>query len=271
MPPILLPSFITWGRDSEYSRVNPIRIVTIGIGIDGNDHLLEQIAQHGNGWYRYFDTPEQAKITFGLANWDRITNPFADQARAQIIWNPELVSHWRIVGYENRVTPDATFTQNRREFAEIPVGTATTVFYELQLTDQVANRSAATARFGDIEIRWVEPLTGVSREQYGAVSGAWGEDFSQVGDAMLRLGAITGLSADIFASLDDGGYGTGGEEAPERLSVLFEEYGYLHGRIGHIQAYQDVGQMLKIMEYYAGSYYEHPRPVRDGPGTGYSP
>lgn len=259
------------GQDSEYSRVNPIRIVTIGVGIDGNDHLLEQIAQFGNGWYRYFETPQQAEATFSLANWDRITNPFADQARAQITWNPEMVSHWRIVGYENRVTPDATFTQNRREFAEIPAGTATTVFYEVQLTSQVASRNAATARLGDIEIRWVEPITGVSREQYDVVSGAWRDDFSQLRDPMLRLGAITGLSADIFASLDDGGYGTGGTEAPQRLTVLLEEYGYLQSQLGHVQAYQDVGAMLENLEWSAGSYWEQPRPVREGPGTGYSP
>ena len=261
------------GQDSEYSRVNPIRIVTIGVGIDGNDHLLEQIAQFGNGWYRYFETPQHAEVTFGLANWDRITNPFADQARAQVIWNPEMVSHWRIVGYENRVTPDATFTQNRREFAEIPAGTATTVFYEVQLTPQVAGRNAATARLGDIEIRWVEPITGVSREQYDVVSGAWREDFSQLQDPMLRLGAITGLSADIFASLDDGGYGTGGSEAPQRLTVLLEEYGYLQSQLGHVQAYQDVGLMLENMEWSALSYWEEPRPVREGPGvsSGYSP
>lgn len=259
------------GEDSEYSRVNPIRIVTIGVGIDGNDHLLEQIAQFGNGWYRYFETPQQAEATFSLANWDRITNPFADQARAQIIWNPEMVSHWRIVGYENRVTPDATFTQNRREFAEIPAGTATTVFYEVQLTSQVASRNAATARLGDIEIRWVEPVTGVSREQYDVVAGAWREEFSQLRDPMLRLGAITGLSADIFASLDDGGYGTGGSEAPQRLTVLLEEYGYLQSQLGHVQAYQDVGAMLENLELSAGGYWEQPRPVREGPGTGYSP
>ena len=161
------------GQDSEYSRVNPIRIVTIGVGIDGNDHLLEQIAQYGNGWYRYFETPQQAEATFSLANWDRITNPFADQARAQVTWNPEMVSHWRIVGYENRVTPDATFTQNRREFAEIPAGTATTVFYELQLTPQVASRNAATAQVG----RYRNPVGGT---HHRGIQGAVRRGFRRV-------------------------------------------------------------------------------------------
>ena len=85
---------------------------------------------------------------------------------------------------------------------------------------------------GGVEIRWVEPLSGVSREQYDVVAGAWREDFSQLQGPMLRLGAITGLFADIFASLDDGGYGTGGSEAPQRLTVLLEEYGYPNARWG---------------------------------------
>ena len=33
---------------------NPLRLITIGVGIENyNDYLLEQLAQHGNGWYRY--------------------------------------------------------------------------------------------------------------------------------------------------------------------------------------------------------------------------
>ena len=31
---------------------NPLRLITIGVGIENyNDYLLEQLAQHGNGWY----------------------------------------------------------------------------------------------------------------------------------------------------------------------------------------------------------------------------
>ena len=37
---------------------NPLRLITIGVGINNyNDVLLEQLAQHGNGWYRYLSEP----------------------------------------------------------------------------------------------------------------------------------------------------------------------------------------------------------------------
>ena len=42
---------------------NPLRLITVGVGINNyNDVLLEQLAQHGNGWYRYLDDPSQARV-----------------------------------------------------------------------------------------------------------------------------------------------------------------------------------------------------------------
>ena len=46
--------------DSDSS--NPLRLITVGVGIENyNDVLLEQLAQHGNGWYRYLDDTTQAR------------------------------------------------------------------------------------------------------------------------------------------------------------------------------------------------------------------
>ena len=181
---------------ADYNNENPLRVVTIGVGIENyNDYLLEQLAQHGNGWYRYLDDTKQAKAIFSRDNWLSLAIPFADQTRAQVTWNPDLVRSWRIVGYENRVTADELFTQDRKEFAEIPSGAATTVFYELELTNRVGERPADTAKLGEVELRWVEPITGESREQYAIVSGRWRQDFGSLNDPLLQLGALVALSA----------------------------------------------------------------------------
>ena len=58
--------------ESAYDRnaLNPLRLITIGVGINNyNDVLLEQLAQHGNGWYRYLDNTGQAQATFSRDNW----------------------------------------------------------------------------------------------------------------------------------------------------------------------------------------------------------
>ena len=134
---------------SDTDSSNPLRLITIGVGIENyNDVLLEQLAQHGNGWYRYLDDTTQAQETFSRESWLALSTPFADQTRAQVTWDPTVVQSWRIVGYENRVTPDHTFEQNRKEFAELYSGAATTVFYELELHDGRERLGSARQRRG---------------------------------------------------------------------------------------------------------------------------
>ena len=137
--------------ESAYDRnaLNPLRLITIGVGINNyNDVLLEQLAQHGNGWYRYLDDTGQARSTFSRDSWLALSTPFADQTRAQVTWDPDLVKSWRIIGYENRVTSDESFAEDRKEFAEIPSGAATTVFYELELHDRALARGGARGEAG---------------------------------------------------------------------------------------------------------------------------
>ena len=169
--------------ESAYDRDsgNPLRIISVGVGIENyNDYLLEQLAQHGNGWYRYLSDTGQARATFSRENWLALSAPFADQTRAQVTWEPEVVRSWRIVGYENRVTPDATFTQDRKEFAELPSGTATTVFYELELHQRAERQRGG--QVGSVELAWVDPYTGENRRQRSDLSGSLTTDFRRHAD-----------------------------------------------------------------------------------------
>ncbi len=224
---------------------NPLRLITVGVGINNyNDVLLEQLAQHGNGWYRYLDDTDQARATFSRANWLALSTPFADQTRAQVTWDPDVVKSWRIIGYENRVTSDASFAEDRKEFAELPSGTATTVFYEVELHDGV--RGGDDLKLGKVELRWVVPDTGQSRSQQVEVTGRdLGFDNAGV-DPLLRLGGIVALSADRYSSLP-----RGGEDSPAGVStdlaILQEELGALAGPLGGLDAYRDFRFLLERM------------------------
>ena len=238
---------------------NPLRLITIGVGIENyNDYLLEQLAQHGNGWYRYLDDTEQARETFTRENWVALSTPFADQTRAQVRWNPTAVKSWRIVGYENRVTPDHTFAQDRKELAEIPAGTATTVFYELELHE----RSSLPREFGSVEVRWVEPVTGESRSQSSAVTDLTGVPFDARGD-LLRLGAIVGLAADRYSRLSTQVEGQQVDAAGVRadLAALRGELDALSARLGSTEAYRDFDFLLDALIEAAGQL---------APDSGYS-
>ncbi len=223
---------------------NPLRLITVGVGVENyNDYLLEQLAQHGNGWYRYLSTTSQARETFDRGAWLALSLPFADQTRAQVTWDPDVVQSWRIIGYENRITSDESFTQDRKEFAEIPSGAATTVFYELDLVQGMDARSAAGAQLGEVELRWVTPVSQASNRQHFPIWGHWGTDFAAMDDPRLRLGTIAALAADRYSALPyaDGRYAP---EVRHDLSVLMDELRRLERDLGRLEAYQDFAFLL---------------------------
>ena len=233
--------------ESAYDRnaLNPLRLITIGVGINNyNDVLLEQLAQHGNGWYRYLDTTSQAQATFSRDSWLALSTPFADQTRAQVTWDPDLVRSWRIIGYENRVTSDESFAENRKKFAEIPSGAATTVFYEIELHDQARERVGQDVKLAKVELRWVAAATGESRSQQAEVSGRLDANLESKDDPLLQLGAIVGLSADRYGGLYDREYIA---EISRDLTELEGQLQGLSSSLGGLDAYQDFRSMLERM------------------------
>ncbi len=226
---------------------NPLRLIAVGVGINNyNDVLLEQLAQHGNGWYRYLRDAAQAQATFSRENWLALSTPFADQTRAQVTWNPEVVARWRIIGYENRVTSDETFTQNRKEFAEIYSGASITVFYELELAEGLSLGQAA-APFEKIELRWVDPATGKGRKQSGgspAALAVWGGGGFE-GQPLAHLGGIVALVADRYGSLPGAGYDGDYREAHLDFTALQEQLRSLERDLGRLDAYNDFAFLLE--------------------------
>ena len=239
---------------------NPLRLITIGVGIDNyNDFLLEQLAQHGNGWYRYLSDTHQARSTFSRDNWLALSVPFADHTRAQVIWNDQVVESWRMIGYENRITSDESFVENRKEFAEIPVGAATTVFYELELTDRAWRDPARMVDLADIDLRWVTPLSGLSNRQSTTLRSSADTAFPSA-EVMLQFGALVALSADRYSSLPH--VGAAASEVGWELWALSDRLQPLAGQLGGLDSYNDFAFLLDQMIYAAPS---------DGSGSsGYS-
>ena len=244
---------------------NPLRLITIGVGIENyNDYLLEQLAQHGNGWYRYLDDAAQARATFRRDNWTTISTPFADQTRAQVQWDPSTVNSWRLIGYENRITPDESFVENRKEFAEIPSGTATTVFFELALTRRVDDWSGQAIRLGDVHVRWVTPISGETRQQDAEIRGYQNVRFEEPSDDMLRFGSIVALASDRYGALPFV-EAEGGSVIGDDLRALESWLGSLRTSMSHLDSYNDfayvLGHLVNTLPSYQGG----------SGGSGYSP
>ena len=242
---------------------NPLRLITIGVGIGNyNDHLLEQLAQHGNGWYRYLNDVGNARATFTRENWLALSVPFADQTRAQVTWNLDIVETWRILGYENRITDERNFTQARKEFAEIPAGAATTVFYELDLVNEGRNLQP-NATLGDVEVRWVTPETGDSNRQHAPIIVRYPDGVNAGEYAFLKLGALVAMASDRYASPPHADGGLPGYSVRHDLETLKWEVDSLQSQLGNLTAYNDFAFLL-------GHMTAHLPARASGAGSGYS-
>ena len=225
----------------DYDNANPLRLITIGVGIENyNDYLLEQLAQHGNGWYRYLNDTGQARATFSRENWLALSIPFADQTRAQVTWNPEVVESWRIIGYENRITADENFTQARKEFAEIPSGAATTVFYELELVGYAARGDVLN--LGDVEVRWVTPVVNEANRQHAQILAQYNDAPNNRDGALLQLGALVALASDRYSSLP---YPDAPYDVHEDIAMLKNDLQSLDRHIGELAAYRDFSFLME--------------------------
>ena len=226
---------------------NPLRLITIGVGIENyNDYLLEQLAQHGNGWYRYLSDVDQARASFSRENWLALSIPFADQTRAQVTWDDDVVEYWRMIGYENRVTSDESFVEDRKEFAEIPMGAATTVFFEVQLKDDILRRPSNVADLGNVQLRWVTPKSGLTNRQSAAITSQFDRELGTTGDPLLEFGAIVALASDRYSSLRyvDAG---GAAEIRSDLQAMSDRLQSLSHQLGHLDSYQDFAFLLDRM------------------------
>ena len=226
---------------------NPLRLITVGVGIENyNDYLLEQLAQHGNGWYRYLSDVDQARATFSRKNWLALSIPFADQTRAQVTWSDDVVEYWRMIGYENRVTSDESFVEDRKEFAEIPMGAATTVFFEVQLRDEVLRRASNTVELGDVQLRWVTPKSGLTNRQSAAMTSQLDRELGTSGDALLEFAAIVALASDRYGSLPYVDV-SGSADIRRDLQALSDRLQSLSHQLGHLDSYRDFAFLLDHM------------------------
>ncbi len=117
-----------------------------------NDTLMEQLADKGNGNYYYIDTIDEARDLF-VENLTSTLQIIARDAKIQIDFNPDVVSYYRLVGYENRDVADEDFRNDDVDAGEVGAGHSVTAIYAVHF-----NRNAR-GRIATIQMRWEDPDT----------------------------------------------------------------------------------------------------------------
>lgn len=117
----------------EEKRKKGVSLTTLGFGTGNyNDHLMEQLADVGNGNYAYIDTIKEAnKVLVEQINSTLFT--IAKDVKIQVEFNPDVVSEYRLIGYENRKLNNEDFANDKVDAGEIGAGHAVTAIYEIVL------------------------------------------------------------------------------------------------------------------------------------------
>jgi Ca-activated chloride channel family protein len=139
----------------EQKRKTGISLTTLGFGTGNyNDHLMEQLADAGNGNYAYIDTLNEARKVL-VDQMSATLQIIAKDVKIQIEFNPDVVSEYRLIGYENRALAREDFNNDQVDAGEIGAGHSVTALYEITLAgtggervDPLRYRPAAGANTG---------------------------------------------------------------------------------------------------------------------------
>jgi len=130
-----------------------IQLTTVGFGMGNyNDVLMEQLADNGDGFYAYVDTQEEAEKLF-VHDLTGTLQTIAMDAKVQVDFNPEVVTRFRLIGFENRALDDDEFRDDSVDAGEIGAGHSVTALYEVKLEENAEGEMAS------IFLRWQDPDT----------------------------------------------------------------------------------------------------------------
>jgi Ca-activated chloride channel family protein len=114
-------------------RSTGVALTTLGFGMGNyNDRLVKQLADAGNGNYAYIDTLNEAQKVFN-EEMSATLFTIAKDVKVQIEFNPDLVSEYRLIGYEQRLLKREDFSNDKVDAGEIGAGHSVTALYELAL------------------------------------------------------------------------------------------------------------------------------------------
>ncbi|MBV4460959.1 VWA domain-containing protein [Pseudomonas sp. COR58] len=145
-------------------RKTGISLTTLGFGVDNyNEHLMEQLADAGDGNYAYIDNLREARKVL-VDQLGSTLATVAKNVKLQVEFNPAQVSEYRLLGYENRALKREDFSNDKVDAGEIGAGHTVTALYEIVPSGGKG---------------WLEPL------RYGKASAAASEKNGEL--AMLRV------------------------------------------------------------------------------------
>lgn len=169
----------------ERKRDKGIFLSILGFG-QGNyqDHLMQTLAQNGNGIATYIDTLSEAQKV--LVNESTSTLfPIAKDVKIQVEFNPAAVAEYRLIGYETRALKREDFNNDKVDAGDIGAGHSVTAIYEITPTQSdakliddlrygknvITTKMAESSEYGFLKLRYKLPNEDTSQLMEHAIKG----------------------------------------------------------------------------------------------------
>ena len=189
----------------EEKRKSGVFLSVLGFGTGNiNDHMMETLANKGNGNYNYIDRLSEAqKVLVSQLNATLYT--IAKDVKIQIEFNPEHVAYYRLIGYENRLLAAEDFNNDKKDAGEIGAGHTVTALYEIvpvgveineagkvdALKYQPVQKKAVATKTGSneiltLKIRYKKPTEDVStKQEYKMLKSELGKPFQDAKNNLM--------------------------------------------------------------------------------------
>ena len=124
----------------ERKRESGVYFSALGFGSGNyNEHLMEELSNKGNGNYGYIDSLQEAKKLLVDQRAGTLMT-IAKDVKIQVEFNPNVISEYRLLGYENRALNREDFNNDKVDAGEIGAGHTITALYEVVLKDSEGQR-----------------------------------------------------------------------------------------------------------------------------------
>lgn len=135
-----------------------IYMTCLGFGMGNlNDAMMEKVSNSGNGTYHYIDCEDELMKVFVHERSQFVS--VANDAKCQVTFNPDYVSQYRLIGYENRVMSNKDFEDDKKDAGEIGAGQTITAIYELVPKADMWNKNMANEPIVTFDCRYKKSLT----------------------------------------------------------------------------------------------------------------
>lgn len=135
-------------------------LLILGVGERSSDsRALDALAQAGDGQQVFLGSDAEATQAAGGVLLPERLSVLARDAKAQVTWNPERVTHARLIGYESRRLDHTAFRDDRVDAGEIPAATIVTALFEVVLAEGGSGPlGTASVRYLDTRLETVREL-----------------------------------------------------------------------------------------------------------------